>query len=55
MNSAGCGHVSLPEATLQSRYEFFQVNSLFVRKAVLAQNMVRIRILPVMSGTERDC
>src|ERR1035441_7111866 len=54
-NSTGCGHVLLPESTLQSKHELFQVNPMFVRKSVLAQQMVRIQILPVMPRAKRDC
>ena len=53
-NSTGCGHVSLPESTLQSKHEILQVNPMFVRKPHLAQNVVGIQILPVMSRAERD-
>src|ERR1039457_1624902 len=53
-NSTGCGHVLLPESTLQSKHEILQVNPMFVRKPHLAQNVVGIQILPVMSRAERD-
>jgi hypothetical protein len=55
MNNAGFSHALVPESTLQSKHEIFQVDPMFVRKLLLAQNMVRIQILPVMSRTERDC
>src|ERR1035441_3964219 len=53
-NSTGCGRVPLPESALQSKHEFFQVDPMFVRKPLLAQQMVRIQVLPVMPSAERD-
>ena len=54
-NSTGCGHVSLPESTLQSKHEILQVNPMFVRKPHFAQNVVGIQILPVMPRAQRNC
>src|ERR1022692_882697 len=54
-NSTGCGHVSLPESTLQSKHDLVQVNPMFLQKLRLAQKMVRIQIPPVMPRTQRDC
>ena len=44
----------LPESAPQSQHELFQVNPMFVRESLLAQNMVRIRILPVVRRTQRN-
>src|ERR1022692_3556007 len=54
MNSAQCGPIFLPESTRQSKDEIFQVNPMLMQKLRLAQKMVRIQILPVMSRTQRD-
>ena len=54
MNGAGCGSVLLPESTLQSKHELFQVNPMFVRKPLLAQKVVRIQMIPMMSGAKRN-
>jgi hypothetical protein len=51
MNSVGC---LLPEATLQSKHEFLEVHCMPVQKTLLAQPMIRIRILPVMPATKRN-
>ena len=44
----------LPEATLQSKHEFLEVHCMPVQKTLLAQPMIRIRILPVMPATKRN-
>src|ERR1035438_7140149 len=54
INRAGHGRVPLPESTLQSKHELFQVNPMFLQKLRLAQKMVRIQILPMMPGAQRD-
>jgi hypothetical protein len=43
----------MPESTLQLKCELFQVNRMFLRKPLLAQEMVRIEIPPVICA-ERD-
>jgi hypothetical protein len=53
MNSVGSSHVLLPES-LQSKHEILQVKPMLARKPLLAQPMVRIRIVPVMPGAQRD-
>src|ERR1017187_7045445 len=54
INRAGHGRVPLPESTLQSKHELVQVNPMFLQKLRLAQKMVRIQILPMMPGAQRD-
>jgi hypothetical protein len=44
----------LPESTPRSKHALLQVEPMSLRKFLLAQAMVRIQILPVMSGTHRD-
>jgi len=44
----------MPESTLQLKCELFQVNRVFLRKPLLAQEMVGIEIPPVMICAERD-
>src|SRR3984957_7317790 len=53
-DGARCKHILLPESTLQFEHEFFQVNAMHIRKLLLAQKMVRIQILAVMSRAKRD-
>ena len=48
------GQFLLPESTVQSRHEIFQVDPVFLRKLSFAQNVVRIQILSMMPGTKRD-
>jgi hypothetical protein len=46
--------IPLPESTLQSKHELLQVNPMLLRKALLSQSMIRIRILAMVPGTKRD-
>jgi hypothetical protein len=55
MNSVGSSHVLLPESAPQSKHEILQVKPMLARKPLLAQPMVRIRIVPVMPRAKRDC
>jgi hypothetical protein len=54
MNGMGCetGLAARFDSVIEARP--FQVNPMFVRRPLLAQKMVRIRILPVMGCTKRN-
>ena len=54
MNRTRRSRVPLPESTLQSKHEFLEVHCMPVQKTLLAQPMIRIRILPVMPATKRN-
>jgi hypothetical protein len=54
MNSLQAGRALLPESTLQSKHDLLQVNPVHMRKFLLAQKVVCVRIPPVMPRAKRD-
>jgi hypothetical protein len=43
-----------PESTLQTKHNLLQIDSMRMRKPLLAQRVVRVPILPMMPRTQRD-